>query len=414
MAASLFRENIKVALGSIQSQALRTTLTILIIAIGIMALVGILTAIDALKASINSNFTSVGANTFTIRNREMSIRIGKKGKRPKRFRSITYVEAQRFKKEYGYSSLVSVSTMASFNARLSYESKKSNPNIQVFGADENYLAASGYELEKGRNFSLYEIENGLNNVILGADLVKELFKRGINPIDKVIRIGSGKYKVIGVLKSKGSSMGFGGDKICIIPIENARTYFSIPNATFTINVISANPQLMEIAIGEAIGLMRKIRKVDLGDEDNFEIIKADSLANLLIDNLQKVTLGATIIGFITLLGAAIGLMNIMLVSVTERTREIGIRKALGATQDLIKKQFLMESIVICQLGGLVGILLGILIGNLISIQLGVGFYVPWKWIFSGIALCFVVGLISGYIPARRAAKLDPIESLRYE
>lgn len=412
--AFLLKENIKIALGSVKSQALRATLTALIIAIGIMALVGILTAIDAIKSSINSNFTSMGANTFTIRNKETSVRIGRRGKKPKRFRSITFDEARRFKEEFDFPATVSISTIASFTAKLTYESKKSNPNIQVFGSDENYVSSSGYEVDAGRNFSNYEVFSGSPVVIIGQEVRNTLFKPGVNPVDKMIRIGSGKYKVIGVLKSKGSSMGFGGDKICIIPVQNARQYFSQPNATFTINVISQNPQLMDIAIGEATGLFRKIRKVELGDDENFEITKSDNLANILIDNIKKVTLGATLIGGITLLGAAIGLMNIMLVSVTERTREIGVRKALGATQKSIRNQFLIESIVICQLGGIFGILFGMGIGNLISFQLGVGFYVPWKWIIGGVVLCVAVGLLSGFIPARRASKLDPIESLRFE
>lgn len=209
-------------------------------------------------------------------------------------------------------------------------------------------------------------------------------------------------------------MGFGGDKICIIPLINARQYFGKPDMSFTINVICRTPQLLNIAVGEATGLFRKIRKVALGTEDNFEIVKSDSLATMLIDNLQKVTLGATIIGIITLLGAAIGLMNIMLVSVTERTREIGIRKALGATQEAIKNQFLIESVVICVLGGLFGIFLGIVIGNVIGFSLNTGFFIPWFWIITGVIICISVGLISGFLPAQRASKLDPIESLRFE
>lgn len=412
---SMFGENIRIALSAIKGNLLRTILTALIIAIGIWALVGILTAIDAIKSSINSNFTTMGANTFTIRNREMGIRIGRQGKRPKRFEKISYEEAMRFKDEFNFpGSLVSISTLASFSAKLSYESRKTNPNIQVFGSDENYLASSGYELAKGRNFSVQEINSGAGLVILGSEVATTLFKNGINPINKMIRIGSGKYKVIGVLKSKGSSMGFGGDKICIIPIQNARSYFVSPDGSFTINVINSNPQLMEIALGEATGLFRTIRKVEIGEDDNFEITKSDSLANLLIENLQKVTMGATIIGFITLLGAAIGLMNIMLVSVTERTREIGVRKALGATPKIIKRQFLIESIVICVMGGVLGILLGVITGNLVALSMDIGFYVPWKWIQGGLVLCVGVGLLSGIIPATRAAKLDPIESLRFE
>ncbi len=412
--ALLLRENTQIAFSAIKSNKPRAFITMLIIAIGITALVGILSAIDAIKSSINSNFTSMGANTFTIRNREMSVRIGRGGKKPRQYESISYKEAMRFKEQFKFPSLTSVSTMASFNARLKYGSKKSNPNVQVFGTDENYLETSGYELKDGRNFTPQEILGGNSLCILGSEMAFVLFPKGINPINKTISIGAAKYKVIGVLKSKGNSQGFGGDKIALIPLINARQYFGRPDMNFTINIISKRPQLMDIAIGEAIGLFRKIRKVDLKEEENFEIIKSDSLATMLIGLISKATLGATILGIIILLGAAIGLMNIMLVSVTERTREIGVRKALGATQAAIKNQFLIESVVICVLGGLIGIVLGIVVGNLIGMLLETGFFIPWFWIIRGVIICIFVGLLSGYIPARRASKLDPIESLRFE
>lgn len=412
--ASFIGENIKISLSSIRAQLLRTTLTVLIISIGIMALVGILTSIDAIKSSINSNFTNMGANTFTIRNREMNLRIGKNGKKPKRYKSITYDEAVRFTKDYNFPALPSVSTMAAGAGTIKYGSKKTNPNMRVFGGDENYMATSGYELQRGRNFSAQEVQYGSHVAIIGKDVVDALFAKNEDPIDQIITIGSGKYKIIGILKSKGNSAGFGGDKVAILTLNNVRQYFSMPNMTFTINVLANGTQMMEAAINEAIGTFRVIRHVRIGEDNNFEITKSDNLANMLIGLIGKATTGATIIGIITLLGAAIGLMNIMLVSVTERTREIGIRKAIGATKKAIRSQFLVEAIVICQIGGLLGIILGMLIGNLISYQLGVGFIIPWVWIISGILLCMFVGLFAGIYPAIKASQLDPIDALRFE
>jgi putative ABC transport system permease protein len=406
-------ENIKVALGSVRGQKLRTTLTAMIIAIGIMALVGILTAIDAIESSINSSFSSMGSNTFTIRNYGMGIRIGKDGKRPKRYQKITFNDAKIFKDRYRYPSTVSVSTMASMVGVLKFKNTESNPNVTITGADEGYLAASGYRLRMGRNFSNTEMEFGSNVAILGNEMATTLFKAGEDPLEQIISVGNNKYRVIGVLEEKGASFAFSGDKVCIIPLMNVRQRFG-DNSSYTISVKTNSVAELEPAQGEATGVFRVVRGDLTGEDNSFEIVQSDSLANLVISQLAYVTIAATIIGFITLLGASIGLMNIMLVSVTERTREIGIRKSLGASKEQIRRQFLVEAVVICQLGGILGIILGVGMGNLMGIFFAAGFIIPWKWMISGVILCFLVGVVSGLYPAIKASRLDPIEALRHE
>jgi putative ABC transport system permease protein len=414
MKNALVIENVRISLDSVKSHLLRTILTILIISFGIMALVGILTATDSIKYYLTKNFTMMGSNTFTIRNRTMQVHMGDQSNKQKVYLPITYQQAIDFKTKYPFPSTVSLFTWASGTATLKYGSNKTNPNVRVLGTDEDYLKTSGDEINRGRVFTPNEVYFGNSSCIIGNELVKDLFKNNEDPIGKVISIGSGKYVVVGTLKEKGSSMGFSGDRSCYIPLNNCRVYFSRPNMSFSINVMATRTEMMDAAIGEATGMFRTIRQDPVGSDNTFEITKSDNIAKMLIENIKYVSIAATFIGMITLLGAAIGLMNIMLVSVTERTREIGIRKALGATKHTIRNQFLAESIVIGQLGGALGIVLGILIGNILSLLIGSAFIVPWIWIVTGVILCFIVALASGILPARKAANLDPIESLRYE
>ncbi|MFI5452091.1 ABC transporter permease [Pedobacter sp. UC225_61] len=408
-----YTENVRLALQSIKSNRLRTMLTALIIALGLMALVGILTTIDAIKKSMTDAFSSMGANSFNIRNRGTGIRIGGSGKRPKPFKSIRYEDAIKFKERLNTPATVSVSVFASGGSTVKYEQEKTNPNTSVQGIDENGLASQGLELALGRNFNSAEALSGNNVCIIGSEIASTLFKKE-SPIDKIITAGSTRLKVIGVLVSKGSSMGSNTDRAVYVPLYKAKLINSNDNPSYTVTVMVPNADLMDNVIGEATAEFRNIRKVKVGEANNFEITKSDAVAQTLFENLIYIRVGGIAIGVITLIGASIGLMNIMLVSVTERTREIGIRKAIGANPAVIRKQFLIEAVVICLMGGALGILLGIGIGNLISFSMGGSFLIPWLFIIGGFALCVIVGIVSGYYPAKKASKLDPVEALRYE
>lgn len=406
-------ESISIALRSIRSHLLRTVLTVLIIAFGIMSLISILTAIESIKYSLSSNFTRMGSNTFTITDVRMQRRGGGQGKKVE-YEIIKWADANEFKKRYSFPATTSVYANASGTATIKYQTEKTNPNISVIGADEFYLHTSGQDLSSGRNFSIQEISQGRSVTIIGSEIKDELFPGGIDPIGKQVSIGPQKFTVIAVLESKGSSFGFSGDKSCMVPVTTIRRFFGEMDISFTINVMPADAKLIDAAIGEATGLMRTIRKLELNQDDNFEIKQSSNLVNILLENIRYITWAATLIGLITLIGASIGLMNIMLVSVSERTREIGVRKAIGANNIAVRNQFLIESILIGQMGGVLGIILGVLAGNIISVFLDSSFIVPWGWVILGFMLTLVVGIVSGLFPAMRAARLDPIESLRYE
>ncbi|TVR78054.1 MAG: FtsX-like permease family protein [Chitinophagaceae bacterium] len=401
-------ENIKLAFRSIFGNKLRTILTFLIIAFGIMALVGILTAIDSIKASINQSFSSLGANTFTVRNAG----IGARGQQSRTYPIISYREAQMFQQRWHDPSNVALTQRASMVATLSSPYRESNPNVTVMGVDENYLRVMAQNLESGRNFSQQETETAANVIILSAEMASTLFPGTDSVVNQNIRIGSIRYRVSGVLEDRGSSFGSSGNQV-LIPLNNARRTFSSSGNTI-INVWVDNAEDLEAEVEEATGLMRVVRKVPPGFENDFDVVTSQRLTATVISEIQYVTMAATLIGVITLIGAGIGLMNIMLVSVNERTREIGISKAIGASSYMIKMQFLTEAIVICQIGGALGILLGILAGNGVSILLSGSFILPWNWIVGGFIFCFIIGLTAGLYPAIKASRLDPIDALRYE
>lgn len=413
MFSTAFIENLKVAVVSVRTNLLRSILTVMIIAFGIMALVGILTSVDSIKNTITKQFATMGANTFSIESRGLTVQIGKNRYRKKNHPYITYRQARDFKKRFNFPARVSVYTTASFMSTVKYQSEKTHPNVTVIGSDEDYLSTAGFELSRGRNLSYQDVQMNRNVVLIGDDIATRIFKDGIDPLNRKISIGNGKFIVVGILKKKGSAIN-SSDNICILPVTNVRQTFPAAQRDYSLNILPESAVLEEAAEGYSEALFRSVRRLSVIDESDFNIIKSDFLSNIFKDLISIVLIAATIIGVVTLVGAAIGLMNIMLVSVTERTTEIGIRKAIGARSNVIKQQFLFEAILICQLGGILGIVLGILIGNIVSLIMKSDFLIPWLWMIAGIALCFLVGLISGYYPAQKASRLDPIVALRYE
>lgn len=421
-------DSFQLAFRTVRGNKLRTGITVTIIAFGIMALIGIITAIEAMNKSLKESFSSMGANAFSIRYKESNIRFGggppnrgpmEKTQRGKEKKSnldkyIRKEDAEYFKNNYKFPSVVSIYRRGGGGIDCSYENKKTNPVTTIFGGDENYLAVNGYNIAEGRNLNNLDVTSGRNVCLIGNNTAKKLF--GENPekcIDKIIRVAGMPYRVIGLLKEKGASSFLRQDDIVVTSYNNA-SRLQTASPTFLIGVMVNNVQELDVAASEATSVFRAVRKLQPVDADNFAIEKSDKVAELFIGFLSSITGSAGAIGMITLIGAAIGLMNIMLVAVNERTREVGLIKAIGGKSKYVRQQFLFESMIISLMGAVFGIILGVLVGNLFASYLNTGFIIPWDWVIAGIIICSAVGLLAGLYPAIKASRLNPIVALRYE
>ncbi len=425
------KDSLRLSWKNVRSNKLRTSITVIIMALGIFALILIITAIKAASNSLTSSFSTMGANAFSLRYKERNMNFGGGGRRSNTTKSsksslkqknsnngipISYEEAKQFKERYSFpGAKVSIALRGPAGIVVNTGSKKTNPDVNVYGGDENYLELNGYKIAYGRNFTPVEVEAGGNVCMLGNGVATKLFAdNNARAVDAVVSVDHIPYRVIAVLEDKGSSAFFNTGKVIVTSFNNIRRLYSTQNNSYNIAVMVTDLKLMDVATGEAKGTFRPIRKLDVKDDDNFYIDKSDSIAESLLTNLGFLEKGTIGIAFITLIGAAIGLMNIMLVAVNERTKEIGLSKALGATKKDIRSQFLFESVLISLMGAVAGIIAGILMGNLVALLLHTGFVVPWGWVISAIFVCSFVGLVSGLYPAFKASKLDPIVALRYE
>lgn len=424
-------DSLSLAWRTVKGNKLRAGITVAIIAFGIMALIGIITAIEAMNQSLKESFSSMGANAFNIRFMETKVRFGpgggggnntitktKQGLKKKKSnlgKPIRIEEAEFFKANYDFpGASVCIYRRGPGGLELHYEEKKTNPQITMWGGDENYMAVNGYSLNIGRNLNELDIQSGRNVCLIGSNVASKLF--GDNPekcLEKIIKLGSTPYRVIGLLKSKGSSALLRQDDMVLSSYTNVKRFGNASNS-YLLGVVVGNVKELPVATDEATSVFRAVRKLEPVEDNNFVVEKSDKFAELFIGFLSSITGAASAIGLITLIGAAIGLMNIMLVSVNERTKEVGLIKAIGGKSSNVRQQFLFESLIISLLGALFGIILGILVGNIFGIVLKTGFIVPWAWVAFGIIICSIVGLAAGIYPAMKAARLNPIAALRYE
>jgi putative ABC transport system permease protein len=404
-----FSEIIKMSLTAIRSNKLRSALTLLGIVVGVFSIIAVMTAVQVLQNSIESGLSGLGSQTFqitklpAIANRTQYLKSLK-------WKDFTYEQAKIAKERITLARYVGIGTYQG-SETIQFGSLKTNPNVDVGGEEPEGIHTNNWTIRDGRNFTDDDVKYSSMIVILMDDVVKKLFPHG-GAVGNIVRVGAQRYMVIGTFEPKGSSIG-GGDNKVILPLSTFLQQYG-KNRNIYLKVQAKNAEEYDACVEETRMILRMIRKVAPGDEDNFSIYSNDSLISTVNEFTSYVKLGVGFMSFIALIAAGIGIMNIMLVSVTERTREIGIRKALGARKTNILSQFITEAVVLCQIGGVVGVGLGILGGDLTAFALSLPPVFPLDWAFIGFAITTLVGVVFGVYPAWKAANLDPIESLRYE
>lgn len=405
-----FREVLSMSFDSIRTNKLRATLTILGIVIGVFSVISVMTAVQTLENSINSGLNVMGTNSFIIQ-KYPAIQMGMGNRWKFRNRQDITWDQCKFVKEKNEKALYVSITENQGGALVSSEYGTSRPNVDVAGSDESTLATLGKNLGSGRNFTEGEIESNRNVALIGVELASKIFPN-MNPLGQSVKMNGYRFEIIGVMEKQGSSFGQSQDNAIYIPITIFIRMYN--EKSLSLAVMAPSAESYADVEDHITGLLRTARKVPPGEDNDFEIFSNDSLIETFRNFTLIFSAAAGGISFIALLAAGIGIMNIMLVSVTERTREIGVRKAIGARKQDIMRQFLYEAIVLSQVGGLIGIILGVLGGNLVALFMDISPTFPWLWAFIGITVCTIIGVVFGIYPAWKASQLDPIEALRYE
>lgn len=407
----IFWETLRLAFSALGANKLRSALTMFGIAVGVFSVIGVMTVVSGLNDKVVSGLNVLGANSIQIMKYPI-INFSDPRSRFANRPDISYAQAVRFKELMGDSAEVSVQLERPWR-RVSHLDRRTNPNVSILGGDENLATAFNLDFAAGRNLGADDVAFGRAVAILGDNVVKILFPNE-DPIGQAVRIDGQNFTVIGQLAFKGNSFGASNDNRVIIPVTQFLNSYGRARRSMMLNVKAPNAAAVEATQDRAIGVMRLVRGLDAEDPDDFELATNDTLIAMFRTIGDKIAIGAFIISAIALVAAGVGVMNIMLVSVTERTKEIGIRKSVGAKKQNILVQFLIEAVTISMFGGLVGIFSGVIIGNIIFLMLGASPVFPWFWALAAVAVCCGIGVGFGIYPAWRAAALDPIEALRFE
>ncbi|HXX62427.1 MAG TPA: ABC transporter permease [Bacteroidota bacterium] len=406
------RESMNMALAAIRSSKLRSLLTLLGIAVGVFSIISVMTALGVLRNSIEEGITQLGANTFQIQKFPANFGGDNRGRFRNR-KQITYEEALAVKDKATLAEEVGIEGWQ-FGRVVFWQGTKTNPNVEICGENVEGIVTNDWVIDRGRSFSESDLDQARMVAVLGAPVVEKLFPPYIDPVGQTIRVDGAIYTVIGTFLKKGGALGGNQDNFVCTPITTFFMRYGKNDRDIHIMVKARDRESVEDAIEQSRMILRAARHVAPGADDDFSWFSNDSLIKEFNDLTLYLRMGVLLVSSISLLAAGVGIMNIMLVSVTERTKEIGVRKSIGAQKRDILSQFMIEAVILCEIGGVIGIVLGILGGNVVGILMEVPAIIPWEWVGIGLLVCSVVGFVFGVYPAWKASNLDPIEALRFE